>query len=69
MNSLGVLPALQARPYMLERLVRDHGLQRVQGKYLHLVSKDIASPRCKTPIRHIPKSTPPGNYPTGGDAA
>lgn len=67
MVSIGVVPLLANKPYMLERLIRDAGLQKVQGNHLHLVSASAASPKViKQPTR------PPitfRNWNGGGDAA
>lgn len=68
MVSIGVVPALVNRPYMLERLIRDAGLQKVQGTHLHLVSASAASPKVIKPAKRAP-ITYRTNWGGGDDAA
>lgn len=37
MATIGILPSLVNKPYMLERLARDTGLVQVSGRHTHLV--------------------------------
>lgn len=68
MVSIGVLPLLKNKPYMLERLMRDAGLQPVRGKHLHLVSNTAINPRVvKQPLRAPISYRGPFNG--GGNAA
>ena len=68
MVSIGVVPLLANKPYMLARLIRDAGLQKVQGNHLHLVSASAASPKVIKPTMR-PPITYRTNWGGGDDAA
>jgi hypothetical protein len=67
MISIGVVPLLANKPFMLERLLRDAGLQKVQGDHLHLVSASAKNPKVVKPARKT--ITYRTNWNGGGDAA
>lgn len=67
MISIGILPSLQAKPFMLNRLMREHSLQRVKGKHVHLVSDSMVNPKAVTPHKEIVRRT--CSWAPGGSAA
>lgn len=66
MCNIGVMPSLANKPYMLERLQRDHNLIRVDGKHVHLVEPTLNRPFIKKAMRHATFSPSPNG---GGHAA
>ncbi|MES2181573.1 MAG: hypothetical protein V4493_05695 [Pseudomonadota bacterium] len=67
MCTVGIHPALQKKPFMLERLQREFNLVRVEGKYIHLVNAFLRKPG----ITQAPKKAVAHFSPTndGGNAA
>lgn len=62
MATIGILPALKNKPYMLERLARDTGLVKVTGRHTHLVSPGQTIKRKPAPYTPCP-------FNGGGEAA
>lgn len=65
--AIGVHPGLIAKPHMLGRFARDHGLKPVVGNHMHLVADNarnpiaITKPKQKAIVRKTFDWTPGGN--------